>query len=460
MNKKELVFIANCQKAKKNLWHYCKVKAPDFYKEERTYQKEMANALQDFYNDDNDILIINLPPRHGKSRTVGNAVEWYLGNNTNLKIMTGSYNEKLSTKFSKGVRNTILQKKTDEQIIYSDIFNNVYIPRGSSSINMWALNGSSTENYLATSPSGSATGMGADFIIIDDLIKSSYEAHNEVILNDQWEWFTDTMLSRLEGKRKIILIMTRWSKNDLCGKATEHFEKIGMKIKNLTYRAKDEQGNMLCDDILDIKSYNNIRQTQSKDIFEANYNQMPIDLKGRLYTRFMEYDKLPDDIIAIESYTDTADMGKDYLASIIYAYNRLKDIYVLHIIYTKDSMEITEPLVAQSLIDYKVRYAHIESNNGGRGFARNVRRLLHEKGHKSTSVKPFTQTNNKNARIYSNSAGVTNTVHYPRNWKEKYPEAYTSMFKYQREGKNGHDDLQDCITGAYEKVQEKNYRKR
>ena len=40
--------------------------------------------------------------------------------------MTGSYNETLSTTFSKAVRNAIQEEKADtEKIIYSDIFPNV-----------------------------------------------------------------------------------------------------------------------------------------------------------------------------------------------------------------------------------------------------------------------------------------------------------------------------------------------
>ena len=43
----------------------------------------------------------------------------------------------------------------------------------------WALEGSEQTNYLATSPTGTATGFGCDIMIIDDLIKNSKEAYNE-----------------------------------------------------------------------------------------------------------------------------------------------------------------------------------------------------------------------------------------------------------------------------------------
>ena len=48
-------------------------------------------------------------------------------------------------------------------------------------------------------------------------------------------------------------------------------------------------------------------------------------------------------------------------------------------LYTKDGMEITEPATAKMLYEDGVNVADIESNSGGRGFARAVERILFEK---------------------------------------------------------------------------------
>ncbi|EEI10459.1 hypothetical protein HMPREF0348_3037, partial [Enterococcus faecalis TX0104] len=94
---------------------YCKLMASDFYKQDRVYLKELCNDLQEFiYDSEDNVLVINEPPRHGKSRTAGKFVEWLLGNDNQKKIMTGSYNETLSTTFSKSVRNTVQEIKADE----------------------------------------------------------------------------------------------------------------------------------------------------------------------------------------------------------------------------------------------------------------------------------------------------------------------------------------------------------
>ena len=100
---KEIQKEASCVLASLSLFDYCKIRdSATFYDEEQApYLKEICDAIQEFENDDNELLIINMPPRHGKSRTATNAASCLLGRNPKYKIMTGTYNTILSTKFSK-----------------------------------------------------------------------------------------------------------------------------------------------------------------------------------------------------------------------------------------------------------------------------------------------------------------------------------------------------------------------
>lgn len=456
--REQAIKAAECTLARRKFFKYCNLKAPDFYKKDRKFLKQFCKDLQEFYESDDEVLIVNMPPRHGKSRTVGCFVEWVLGNNPNEKIMTGSYNETLSTTFSKGVRNTISEQKADEgKIIYSDIFPDVAIKRGDAAMNMWSLE-NGYNNYLATSPTGTATGFGASLLIIDDLIKSALEANNADVLEKHWEWFTNTMLSRLEEGGKIIIVMTRWHSLDLAGRALEHYKRAGAKLKHISYKAKQDDGSMLCPEILSEKSYEAKRKAMGLDIAEANYQQNPIDIKGRLYNSFKTYTELPKDSYgkpvysAVKNYTDTADTGNDYLCSIDYVeYNQ--EAYIINVIYTKDGMEITEPAVAKMLYDDRVNVADIESNNGGRGFARNVESILKTRyGSNRTAINTFFQSKNKQSRILSNSTWVMNHIYFPVNWMDRFPEYYEAMSRYQKEGKNAHDDAPDATTGIAERV--------
>lgn len=458
MNKNLVKLGAKIELAKREFFFYCQLKAPDFYKSDRSFLVRLCNEFQEFLVSDETVMIVNLPPRHGKSRTAGCFVEWVLGRDANQKIMTGSYNETLSTMFSKNVRNTISAEKADVNIpVYSDVFPETKIKRGDGAMNLWSLEGG-YNNYLATSPTGTATGFGCSLMIIDDLIKNAEEANNESIKEKHWEWFTNTMLSRLEENGKIIIIMTRWASDDLAGRALEHYTQQGAKVRHITMKAliDKEHHTMLCSDILSYNSYQAKIKAMGVDIASANYQQEPIDLKGRLYESFKTYSELPKDnngnllFDGVYSYTDTADEGNDFLCSIIWGVY-MREAYILDVYYTKGSMEITETETAKRHKEFNVNNALIESNNGGSGFARNVRRISNEQlGNYATIFQWFHQSKNKKARIVSNSSWVQNHIYFPVNWRDKFPEYYLAMTKYQREGKNMHDDAPDATTGVAE----------
>ena len=455
IDKKNKAFqrLVKIELARREFWGYCKLTSPDFYNEKRTFLHDMADKLQWFIEEaDEQILVINLPPRHGKSRTATKLVQWLFGKyGKDKKVMTGSYNEMLSSTFAKAVRDVISEKQTEGVLVYNDIFPNTKIKYGEASAQKWSLEGSNQANYLATSPTGTATGFGCNIMIIDDLIKSSAEAYNENTLQAQIDWFNNTMLSRTETGFKIIVIMTRWATNDLAGYILANFD----NVIHINYKAVQDNGEMLCEDILSAEEYALKTKNMNKDIVLANYQQEPIDIKGRLYSNIKTYTDIPRDDAGnplfeyILNYTDTADTGGDFLCSICYGMYG-GSYYILDVLYTKEAMEITEPATAAMLTKHNVGYALIESNNGGRGFARNVERECRENGNNHTVVKWFHQSQNKVARILSNSASVMNNVYFPINWQDRWAEFATSIMKYQKEGKNTHDDAPDALTGVYE----------
>lgn len=446
---KHIAYEAKLELARRDFFDYCELMAPDFYKRSRQYLVQLANTLQEFvFNSPKKVLVISIPPRTGKSRTASLFAEWTFGKDPTKKIMTGSYNETLSTQFAKTVRNTIQTQKVEPFIpVFSDVFPDVKIKQGDAAMNMWSLEGQYS-SYLATSPSGTATGFGCSLMIIDDVIKNAQEANNQLTKQAHYDWFTNTMLSRLEEGGKIIIIMTRWASDDLAGRIINHFKDDAEVI---SLKALQDDGTMLCDEVLSRDSYEEKKKLMSPDIFYANYQQEPIDLKGQLYTSFKTYDTLPQ-FEKIQSYTDTADTGSDYLCSIIYGIYQ-KEAYILDVIYTNEPMEITEPLVAKHIFEYKVNQADIESNNGGRGFSRQISHYLtntYNTNH--TVIRPFHQSKNKQARILSNATWVMEHIYFPQNWHNKYPEFYKAITSYQREGKNLHDDAPDALTGVAEKV--------
>ncbi|WP_212745571.1 phage terminase large subunit [Marinilactibacillus psychrotolerans] len=454
VNKEEIIKQAKLELARREFFYYCHLTAPKFYKKSRKYLNDLCNDFQSFIEEaSEDVLVINMGPRHGKSRTASKFVEWYMGKHHDIKIMTGSYNETLSTTFSKSVRNSIQEVKADDEIItLNDVFPDTQIKQGDGAMNLWALK-DGHQNYLATSPGGTATGFGADIILIDDIIKNALEANNANVLDSHWEWFVNTMLSRLETGGKIILIMTRWHSEDLAGRVLSRLPELGYSVKHINMKTLQDDGTMLCDEVLSKKEYERKTKAMDPAIASANYQQEPIDIKGRLYSSFKTYDALPTNVVKRRSYTDTADTGSDYLATYIYDETKDKDVYIVDVIYTKEAMEVTEPLLAEKLHENRVNQARIESNNGGRGFGRSVKRILKEKYNSNfTTFDLFHQTKNKEARILSNATWLMEHVYFPNNWRDKWPELYKELTTYQKEGKNKHDDAEDALTGIAESM--------
>ena len=196
-------------------------------------------------------------------------------------------------------------------------------------------------------------------------------------------------------------------------------------------------------------SLDSLLSAKSMDVekFKCLYQGDPESSEGMLYSKFKTYKELPE-LKIIKNYTDTADTGKDKLCSINYGIPLSKTdqhIYILDVLYTDDPMEITEPLTIDLLNKRMVNIAKIESNNGGRGFARVV-----EKGVK-TNITWFHQSANKEARIFSNSASVNNRVVMPNDWYLRWTDFYNDVVKYKKLFKaNKFDDAPDTLTGIVE----------
>lgn len=446
---------AHIQLASRCFWDYERAINPDFFKPSRPHLKTIADTLQalkdgTLLKDDGTPykkLMINMPPRHAKSYSLINFCQWLLGKSAENRVISVSYNETLSSRFSKGVRDAIdTENLNEEKIEFQDVFPDARIKKGDASQSMWSLEGQHF-NYLGTGMGGTITGIGCNVGIIDDPIKNDKEAFNDRVLEEHWKFYTDTFLSRLESDSIQIINMTRWATQDLCGRLLD-MEADQWYV--LTMEAMQD-GKMLCPDLLCEEDYLDKKKKTSAAIFNANYHQQPVDEEGRMYKEFKTYKQLPEGGQRM-NYTDTADEGKDFFCSIDYLVHD-DQIYIIDVIYTRKSMEHTEPMLAEMLTRNRIEKSMIESNNGGRGFARNVQKHLKER-HKNTFtvIKPFFQKKNKKSRIWTNAHWIEANVFYPEDWGNRWREFFLSMKQYKREGTNAHDDAQDCLTGCAEQV--------
>lgn len=462
LNNKDTARERNLARGRKNLRAFCCLRKPDFYKPEREYQDVLCNTLQAAYekkllNEKTGkpikYLIINLPPGFGKSYTLANFVNWLYGQDVKNKVITVSYNGIIAPEFSRTAKDMILEEETEGEESYTtrSFFPSLKVKYGDSSVMKWSLEGSYT-SYLATSFDGTLTGMRGNIIIIDDPIKSAEEAVNDNVKEKHWNFFKNTLSSRMLPGALCIIVLTRWATDDLAGRVTDKFPDQCYELKIPALTEDSPEGMSTCEDLYPTEDLQNKRQTLDEEIWGANYMQVPVDKKGALYGEFKTYDAVdPDKFERVINYTDTADEGRDSLGSISGG-TVGRYLYVMDIYYTDEPMEVTEPELARRLQINGVRECLIESNNGGRGFARNVARHLKELKCFKCSITWFFQSKNKRSRIITNASNVMEQVIMPYDWKERWPEAASHLKKYQRKGKNDHDDIEDALTGAVEFV--------
>lgn len=190
---------------------------------------------------DYKILILSVPPRHGKSKQATiDFPAWALGNIPKTEIITASYSSDLAVDFGTETRELIQSEAY--QAIFPTRLKADQKAKGRWKVAMPDEKGkmkATGGGYTSLGVGGAATGRGANIFIIDDPIKNREEADSEVYRDRVWNWFTSTAWTRLHPKGVMIVIMTRWHMDDLVGRIIERTDELGsmVKIKRLHFKA-------------------------------------------------------------------------------------------------------------------------------------------------------------------------------------------------------------------------------
>lgn len=154
-----------------------------------------------------DRLMILMPPGSAKSTYASILFPpWWFTQHPTSSVIAVSHTHSLAEAFSRRVRNLILDR--EGQLGYS------LVPDERAAASWRTSNGG---EYMAVGVRGAITGRRADLIIIDDPIKSQWEADSTLHRDQLWEWYKSDLITRLKPGGRIILIMTRWHENDLGG---------------------------------------------------------------------------------------------------------------------------------------------------------------------------------------------------------------------------------------------------
>lgn len=429
-------------------------------------------------------LMINMPPRYSKTEIViKQFFSWCYALNPASKFLHLSYSDMLVKDNSDMIRQ-IMQLPA-----YTTLFPNSRLENNRANTTRWKT-AAGGEMY-AVSTQGQVTGFGAgkvdddtaeekdDFLagaddeflqklgligantnvfegalVIDDPLKPE-DADSDTIRERVNQRFDSTIRNRVNSRNTpIIIIMQRLHEHDLCGYLQE-LEADEWEILSLPAITEDKETGKevpLWGMKHTLEELKKLRE-KNPHIFDTQYMQDPKPKEGLMYQSFGTYEpeQLPVKGKRM-NYTDTADTGADNLCSIDFI-DTPEYQYVIDVLFTNKPMEFTEPALAKMLNKNKIEVSKIESNNGGRGFARAVRRLLRINfKNRRTAIRWFTQSKNKFSRIYSASAEVQDNILFPVGWETKWPEFYRSLMSYRKDNKrkSQHDDAADCLTGVYE----------
>ncbi len=291
---------------------------------------------------DNTRLIVTMPPRYLKSITISVAwVAWMLGREPSKKFICISYSADLAKKHANDCRAIMLTPW------YQRAFPNTRIPRGGGGeMDFRTTKGG---GRMSTSVGGTLTGRGGDIIVIDDPIKPD-EAMSETTRNSVLNWYSNTLLSRLNDKKTgaIILVMQRLHEEDLAGHLleqggcchlslpaiAENDEEIEIS-RNRTYRRKP--GEALHASREPVERLEELKRAMGSGLFSAQYQQAPVPAEGLYVKRnwLMRYDVVPEnqqgDVIVQSWDTASKDGALNDWSVCVTALKRKQQVFVLDV---------------------------------------------------------------------------------------------------------------------------------
>jgi predicted phage terminase large subunit-like protein len=348
-------------------------------------------------------LMIFAPPRSGKSELASRRFPAYvLGKHPDWSIIGCSYSSDLSDRMSRDVQRII------ETHQYSDVYpdSNLGESRGKAirTAELWEtvsgngmLHGGS---YRSSGVNGGITGQGMHVGIIDDPAKDYKTASSKAYQESVKDWYDTTFYTRLDPKiNGIIIILTRWHKNDLAGQLLQEMADGGEQWRVVSFPMEAEQdeyhelagvnyklrktGEILHPERMPQDFVDKCKQRGSL-VWNALYQQRPTEKGGGLIKSewFGEY-KIAPKLRWRAIFADTAQKTKEKNDFSVFLHAGLGDdgkLYLLDLLRGKwEAAELERRACSfwdksVSLDTSKLRMMYVEDKVSGTGLIQNIKR--------------------------------------------------------------------------------------
>lgn len=174
--------------------------------------ERIAQAVRDVENGQSRKLIIQMPPRSGKTQMASKiAPAWILSTHPSWPIVLTSYSSALAESWSRDIMDWVGEGALGEHLT---------LRRGAATAARWET--SSDAVIAARSIRSGTTGFGAKVLVIDDPHKDFAEAHSETERDHVWNWYLSVSNTRLHPPALTIVVLTRWHEDDLAGRLLSH----------------------------------------------------------------------------------------------------------------------------------------------------------------------------------------------------------------------------------------------
>ena len=393
-----------------------------------------------------DRLIVMMPPRHGKTMHVSQALPaWVLGRNPRAQIILASYGAELAEGNSRKARAYMRDDRWPFECRVSE---------ETRAQNRWQTDAGGI--LIATGCEGGLTGYGADRLIIDDPIKDRTDAKSEALRERLWEWYSDVARTRLMPNGRIIICATRWHDSDLTGRILASDDAKRWTVLSLPAIAGEgdalgrEPGEALWPERFPAADLPSVERGEiSASSFASLYQQDPVPAGGAMFKpEWFEhrYDELPS---RVQLYQASDSAWKDGLQNdrsvIATMATDGKDIYVTDLWAGRATYTDLRRIVMENYGKHRPRLLYVEEASSGFALVDDLRRST---GIPIKGIPPGRDSKEARAEAVTNwfEAG---RVKFPKNatWMQDL------LGEFLRFPHGRHDDIVDAVVLGVAQIQ-------
>ena len=359
----------------------------------------VVQGIQDLIDDKLDLLVLNLPPRIGKT-SVGLFLQVLLGGmSPDESILAAGHSVGLIQSFYGEIINLI----TGEEYRYNEIFPNNHIVNKSAEYLYLDLNKERrfhTYNYVSIEAGGTGKVQAERLLYCDDLVKDVEQANNPQRLEKLYYNYTGTIKDRKiqrlckDGVYRPcpeIHINTPWSLHDVTSRVVANAKEDDMsRVRIISVPCYDENGesNFMYDygKGFNTKYYRDMEIAEDPVIFSAKYLMRPIERDGLVFNKenISFYSELPSEAPdRVVAYADVSHGGDDYFSMPIgYVYGN--EVYIESVLFKHKfgGDDYIRPYVRDMIMAHNVTRCGVEKNNGGDYFATLMQNDLRDKSYR------------------------------------------------------------------------------